>query len=271
MEIRAFFQVILLFCYLSAKGQEVVILPNGHSHNDYTRERPLLDALQYGFTSIEADVYLFEGRMVVSHNDKDLSEKPTLEELYLDPLRKIIHQNGGTVYKDDTTQLVLMIDLKSDKRSTVVALRQTMQRYTDLIEWHKKGLKIHGPIKVLLSGGPPLDMLRQSDTWFFYADGSPEQWSGDYPVSLMPRASANYRSYFKWYGKGPMPADEEATLRSLIAKAHTAGRKVRFWGCPNRKEVWQKLLDEGADWINVDDLKGYSDFYKSYRKRLGAQ
>ena len=36
---------------------EMILLHNGHSHNDYTRERPLLDALELGFTSIEVDVF----------------------------------------------------------------------------------------------------------------------------------------------------------------------------------------------------------------------
>lgn len=79
---------------------------------------------------------------------------------------------------------------------------------------------------------------------------------------MMPRASTNYRNYFKWYGKGGMPESEYQELKRLIEKAHLAGRKVRFWGCPNKPKVWEKLLDEGADWINVDDLKGFNEFYR---------
>ena len=58
-----------------------------------------------------------------------------------------------------------------------------------------------------------------------------------------------------------IPASEEQKLKELIQKGHDAGRKVRFWRCPNKTEVWEKLLDEGADWINVDDLKGFNEFY----------
>ena len=38
-------------------------LANAHAHNDYEHERPLLDALDQGFTSIEADVFLVEGQV----------------------------------------------------------------------------------------------------------------------------------------------------------------------------------------------------------------
>lgn len=264
MENKAFLKLFLLLICSTAFGQEVLILPNGHAHNDYTHDRPLLDALQYGFTSVEADVYWKNERMVVTHNDKSLESKPTLQELYLDPLRVLIAKNGGTVYPGNSIQLVLMVDLKSDKMETYQALKKIFLNYTDIIEWHQKGIKIHGPVKVLLTGEPPLNLIQQDENRLFYVDGTVAQWSKSYPVSLMPRASTNYRNYFKWYGKGPMPAKEQDTLKKLIQKAHKAGRKVRFWGCPNRVEVWRKLLDEGADWINVDDLAGFSIFYKKY-------
>lgn len=258
--------ISFLFFFANASfGQEFITLPNGHSHNDYTRENPLFDALKYGFTSIEVDVYWYEGRMVVTHDDKLLDEKPTLQELYLNPLSSIIQNNGGTVFKDDETQLVLMIDLKSEKVSTYQALKAIFMDYTDIIERYKKDQKIYGPVLVLLSGGPPIDLIEKEEERYFYVDGSVEQWSLNYPVTLMPRASTNYRSFFKWYGKGEMPAEEEQQLKELIKKAHDAGRKVRFWGCPNTIEVWEKLLNEGADWINVDDLKGFNEFYRTWK------
>lgn len=255
---------IVFLIPLLGTAQELFILPCAHSHNDYTRNRPLFDALKYGFTSIEVDVYWNKGRMVVTHDNRKLDEKPTLEELYLNPLRKIIKDNGGTVYPNSEVQLVLMVDLKSEKVETYQALKNIFSSYVDIIERFENGQKVSGPIKVLLSGGPPVDLIENDENRYFYVDGSEEQWSMNFPVELMPRASTNYRSHFKWYGKGEMPDDEEQKLRELIKKAHDAGRKVRFWGCPNRTEVWKKLLDEGVDWVNVDDLRGFHEFYVDY-------
>ena len=257
--------VIIAICSFSfALAQDFIILPNGHSHNDYTRDRPLFDALKHGFTSIEVDVFLHKGRMIVTHDDDLLDEKPSIQELYLDPLKKIIMDNGGTVFQNNNIKLVLMVDLKSEKISTYLALREIFDDYLDIIERYDGEHKIHGPVQVLLSGGPPLDLIEKESSRYFYVDGSVDQWAMDYPVELMPRASTNYRNYFKWYGKGEMPQVEEEKLKVLIAKAHNAGRKVRFWGCPNSAVVWKKLLDEGADWINVDDLQGYNEFYRIY-------
>ena len=237
-------------------------MPVGHSHNDYTRERPLFDALEYGFTSIEVDVYWDNGRMVVTHDDKYLNKKPTLEELYLEPLKQIIKYNGGKVFRNADAQLVLMVDLKSEKVETYHALKEIFSNYLDIIQRYEGDNEIHGPVKILLSGNPPIDLIEKEQDRYFYVDGSVDQWSESYPIDLMPRASTNYRTYFKWYGKGDMPEAELQKLRELITKAHDSGRKVRFWGSPNRIEVWKKLLDEGVDWVNVDDLKGFNEFYR---------
>ena len=146
--------ILFFLSVCETSAQDFVILPNGHSHNDYTRDRPLYDALDNGFTSIEVDVYLHENRMVVTHDNKLLDEKPTIQELYLDPLKSIIKHNDGTVFQNSNAQLVLMVDLKSEKVTTYYALKDIFTAYLDIIEWYDSSKLMYGPIKVLLSGGP---------------------------------------------------------------------------------------------------------------------
>src|SRR4051812_44226103 len=42
-------------------------LKNAHAHNDYLHPRPLFDALDQGFTSVEVDVFLVNGQLLVGH------------------------------------------------------------------------------------------------------------------------------------------------------------------------------------------------------------
>ena len=74
----------------SQESGQVVPLERAHAHNDYEHERPLYDALDHGFKSVEADIWLIDGELVVSHDDPRLptTEEPqgTLESLYLKPL-----------------------------------------------------------------------------------------------------------------------------------------------------------------------------------------
>ena len=137
-------------------------------------------------------------RMGMTHDDKLHNEKPTIQELYLDPLRSIIENNGGTVFKDHDIHLFLMVDLKSDNEQTYLALKDVFADYLDIIEWYKSDEKIHEPIQMLLTGGPQINLIQNEEDRYFYVDGAVEQWSMDYPVNLMPRVSTNYRNYFKW-------------------------------------------------------------------------
>ena len=72
-----------------------VPLARAHAHNDYDHTRPLFDALDCGFASIEADIHLVDGMLLVAHDKEDIRPERTLQSLYLDPLRKRIKGNGG--------------------------------------------------------------------------------------------------------------------------------------------------------------------------------
>ena len=52
----------------TGRSSEVEPLAQAHAHNDYEHPRPLLDALDHGFTSVEADVWLVDGELLVAHD-----------------------------------------------------------------------------------------------------------------------------------------------------------------------------------------------------------
>src|SRR5437773_7233099 len=83
-------------------------LRHAHAHNDYEHKRPLLDALAHGFCSVEADVFLSDGALLVGHERKDLRPGRTLEKLYLDPLAQRAKANGGRVYRGGPTVFLLV-------------------------------------------------------------------------------------------------------------------------------------------------------------------
>ena len=77
---------------------EVIPLPRAHAHNDYRHERPLFDALDHGFCSVEADIFLVEGQLLIGHFSSRYKDYDQLEE----EARAIFkHTNGvkdGEVY-----------------------------------------------------------------------------------------------------------------------------------------------------------------------------
>src|SRR5688572_1847327 len=80
---------------VGAEPREVRPLLQAHAHNDYEHARPLLDALDHGFCSVEADIWLTPEGLLVGHDRKDLQPGRTLEALYLEPLRERFVAHGG--------------------------------------------------------------------------------------------------------------------------------------------------------------------------------
>ncbi|MFC1605118.1 hypothetical protein ACFL5F_08845, partial [Planctomycetota bacterium] len=93
----------------------VIPLSRAHAHNDYEHDRPLYDALDQGFNSVEADIFLVDDDLHVAHNRRDITSERTLRRLYLDPLRERVKQNGGRVYPNPGApgQFTLLIDIKT--------------------------------------------------------------------------------------------------------------------------------------------------------------
>src|SRR5262245_54226321 len=119
---------------LTAAGDDQPVEPlrQAHAHNDYEHPRPLLDALAHGFCSVEADVWLTDGRLLVGHERNGLRPGRTLETLYLAPLRERVRANGGRVYRGGPA-VFLLIDVKTDAQATYAALAKELARYADIL------------------------------------------------------------------------------------------------------------------------------------------
>src|SRR5882762_4628435 len=85
------FLVIALQTLATAQPTPLI---HAHAHNDYEHTRPLLDALDHGFCSVEADIYLVDGKLLVAHDRSKVKAERTLQSLYLDPLRERVRKNG---------------------------------------------------------------------------------------------------------------------------------------------------------------------------------
>ena len=85
-----------------------------HAHNDYEHRRPLLDAVAAGFRSVEADVHLRDGRLLVGHNTVN-RRSPLLKNLYLRPLDSLMNSGSPCNLKPP---FFLMIDLKTEDRKS---------------------------------------------------------------------------------------------------------------------------------------------------------
>ncbi len=249
----------LLAAVASTFAAEVRPLLRAHAHNDYEHPRPLLDALDCGFGSIEADIYLIEGRLFVAHDRKDVKPERTLAALYLDPLRARVKQNGGRVYRGGPT-IALLVDVKTEAAPTYAALHTVLPRYAEMLTTFRDGVATPGAITVILSGNRARAELTAQPLRYAALDGRIDDLAANPSSALVPWVSDNWQKVFTWKWTGPMPDADRTKLRELIAQAHAQGRRIRFWNTPDTPEAWQLLHGAGVDLINTDHLAALRDF-----------
>ncbi|QDK78272.1 histidinol-phosphatase [Spirosoma sp. KCTC 42546] len=239
----------------------IVALPNAHAHNDYEQSRPLWDALDNGFASVEADVHLIDDTLYVAH-DRPTFKNPasTLENLYLKPLAERIRQNGGQPLASYKGPFYLMIDAKTNADSTYKALDKVLQRYRSILTIGNKTKNQAGIVTVVLSGNRPIQTLVNAKSRLLSVDGRPADLGKGYNSAVMALISDSYPNQLSWRGKGDMPADEFQRLRQLVERVHKEGKKLRLWASPEDPAVWAKLREAGVDFISTDQLVLARDF-----------
>lgn len=262
--------VVLLMASLSAllapvpaRVQATVPTPapiaRAHAHNDYEHPRPLLDALDQGFMSVEADVWLVDGQLLVAHDREALRPERTLEALYLDVLRARVVASGGHVYRSGD-EFLLWIDVKSDAEPAYAALRGVLARYAAMLTTFRVDGVSRGAVTVIVSGNRARETMAQESVRLAAIDGRLGDLDTNASTSLVPVISDNWQNIFTWRGTGAMAEDERAKLGAIVRRAHEQGRTIRFWAIPDNREGWQACLDAGVDLINTDDLAGLRTF-----------
>lgn len=239
----------------------IVPLRRAHAHNDYLHKRPLLDALDHGFCSIEADVFLVDGELLVAHTKYELEKDRTLRNLYLDPLSERVKRNGGRVYRNGPA-ITLLVDFKNDGIATYAVLDELLGQYPDVFSVVKEGERTEKAVNVVISGNRPFDTIASDDERYARLDGRLVDLGGEKSLDLMPMVSESWSSQFQWRGEGQMTVDEKEKLASIVKRVHAEGRVLRFWAIPDNPTSWNVMRQAGVDLINTDDLKGLSDFLR---------
>jgi len=254
MRLHLAFGMTILFTAATAAAPALL-----HAHNDYEHSRPLFDALEHGFSSVEADIHLSNGQLLVAHDQNQTKPERTLENLYLDPLRARAQANGGKILPAGST-FYLLIDVKSRAEETWGVLAEVLSRYQDILTQFS-GAGVHEKtVTAIISGNRARETMKKAMVRFAAFDGRLDDLESSDNPAFIPLISADWKKTFTWLGVGPMPPEEKQKLRGLVIQAHGQQRKLRFWGTPDLPAVWQELIAAKLDFINADDLEGLTRF-----------
>lgn len=214
-----------------------------HAHNDYQHQQPFDGAYHAGFSSIEVDVHLHNGKLLVGHDAKELDESRTLATLYLQKINSL--HSSGTLRK-----FQLLIDIKTEARSTLDAIVSQLSVFPALVQ--------SGLVSFVISGNRPSPETYITYPDYIQFDGRP--WEKYLPQQLAKIAlvSDAYPAYLDPSTRKP----DTSRIRAAIAMVHGWGKPFRFWANPDNEAGWKFLMDMGVDYINTDQVLQLSAFLK---------
>jgi alkaline phosphatase len=243
-----------MFSFFQAFSQpQRYTVANAHSHNDYEQDIPLMRAYRAGFGSIEADIFLQNGQLLVAHEKNDLNTHRTLQHLYLDSLNTFAVKNNGYPYADHTKKLLLLIDIKTEAVPTLAKLTEVLQQYPALIESRN--------MLFVISGNRPPETAFTSYPAFISFDGVVSASYGEDALQRIALMSDNLANYTQWDGRGKIKSTDWKKLKAVVAKMHALGKPVRFWNAPDTENAWRQLVKLGVDYINTDHINELAAFF----------
>lgn len=208
-----------------------------HSHNDYWRSRPLLDALSLGVKSVEADVWYFKElsnpTIYVGHTLDSLTTHRTLDSLYINPLMAIlkgsnppaglrpiindftkdmdlgdfeneVRKDSGVFTTDSHATLFFLIDFKTDGSDLFDVIHDALEPLRSkgwLTYYDTETDEMHwGPITVIGTGNTPLDkVLNQGSKRDLFIDGPLDSLTKNdqYSINVSPMVSSSLKKLVK--------------------------------------------------------------------------
>ncbi|SUX44466.1 alkaline phosphatase [Chryseobacterium indoltheticum] len=225
-----------------------------HSHNDYEQKVPFWYALGAGVSSIEADVFLVNNQLYVSHEEKGIQKSRTFESLYLEPINKALEMNVISM-----ESLQILIDCKTDAQSTLSEIVKSIQKYPRITAQNK--------VKFVISGNQPAPEEYNLYPDFIFFDYqklnnlTANQWN---KVALL---SLNFKQYSVWNGKGGLTEEDLPKVTEVIKKAKSFGKPFRFWAIPDGKTSWEFFAHNGVDFINTDHPKECVQYVENLKSR----
>lgn len=240
-------------------------LPRAYAHNDYENPKPLMDAIELGFTFIEADVHLINDSLFVSHDfPNSRKDTKTLTTLYLEPLFNLQKLHNGKIYPGSNKPVTLMVDIKTEAEATYQKLKEKLVPFHEMLcSWNNMKAQKNA-VKIIVSGNRPIQTILKEDSRLVQIDGRIEDLPCNYSNELMPMISDNYTKVFgySFFKRSYLKSKQLQKIASITNKVHDQGKTIRLWNSPEKEKVWEQLIEQGVDIINTDKLQKLSNYLK---------
>ena len=236
------FSLFLLLVVFGLNAQDVRQFQL-HSHNDYLQTVPFWTGFGAGASSIEIDVILKDGKLMVAHEPETIDPRRTIESLYMDPIAGGL--KSGLI---PSFNFHLLIDLKTAAHPTLDVLLEVMKPYEAFLYGKDKP----DGLKLIISGNRPRpEEYKNYPEWMFF-DYQSKALTADLPWEKIGMVSLSFRQFSAWNGEGSMVESERQDVQDFIDLVHSFNKPARLWATPDGKSAWKVFYEMGMDYINTD-------------------
>jgi hypothetical protein len=206
--------------------------------------------------------------------------------LYIKPILDTLHrQNPVTEFSSERTfngvfdtsssqTLYFFIDLKTSGPETWAAVLAALEplRKAGYLSTYDGTEFDSKPVTVIGTGNTPIWLVQSAVPRDAFFDAPLSLLGSDFSnitANDSPIASTDFEASFGEVRTESLNDTQLEILRGQLKAAHDKGIKARYWNQPGfpvgtRNAVWRTLYNEGADFINVDDLEGAAGFWESH-------
>ena len=221
-----------------------------HAHNDYQKPKPLVNALRNKVFSFEADIYLYNNRLVVAHDKKELPVAITLNSLYLQPIIKLFRKYKGAISKDLNYAPVLMIDIKENSEAVIDELIKLLSAHRQVFDRSVNAKAV----QIVISGDRGSSSKWNSYPSFILFDGRPNEVYDSAALQRVAFVSDSYLNYIN-------QPDTTTRLEQLVKKVHGMGKLLRLWAAADTPDLWKRQQQLGVDIINTDKIEECKNYF----------
>lgn len=237
--------LLFLFPFSAAVAQKIL------AQDDHRQPRPFVTAYEQKADFIEADVWLQNDKLVISSTKPQPgTPAPTLDSLYLSPIRRLFAQHDGYVSPDRRYTFGLVLDVKDNQEAVLTALVDQLQQNVMLFN------RTANPnaVQIIISGNRPKieSFLDQSALLQF--DGRPSEIYDEETLVKVAMISDNFDSYSQWNGEGKMPEADQDKLKRVLKRAHSSNKPFRLSNVPPNANALKQLKKLGVDIIGTDKV-----------------
>jgi alkaline phosphatase len=155
--------------------------------------------------------------------------------------------------------LSYLVDIKSNNSITCLKkLESICSKYPEIFGSNSKPSLVN----FIISGNRPSPKDFGLFSSFILFDGRPHVNYSSAELKKVGLISENFRKFSRWNGKGRLIKEDLDTIEQIISKVHALGKPIRFWATPDSKSSWDALAQLKVDFVNTDNTKALSEFYK---------